>query len=555
MADRTRAPSNKRYQKIMRLVGRFGMQVWWLNVTKPFRSKACQEEKAGRLYARQARIFTQTAMEMGGVLIKVGQYISAQIGMLPKEYLAELSKLQDSVAPVPTELILAELERELGAHPTTLFERFDSEPLAAASLGQVYRATLKSGEDVAVKVLRPGIEDIIAIDLQALKDALRLISRRTKISRYLDVDVFYEEFKNTLLDELDFIKEGANAETFQKNLLQNMFVDIPQIYWRYTTKKVLTMEFMDGSKINDFEALEAKHINRQALASHLVGIYAQMILRDGFFHADPHPGNVLVRSDGTLLLLDFGMVGHVSELMRESFLDFGMAIISKDSPGAVAALRKLGFIRSEADVSAFASSFIQLFDRMIGSTSREEFKLNEAALDEIGAFMRSQPFQLPGAVMFLGKAVITTLGLATALDPELDLVDEVKPYVEDLMGSEATGDFVTKLLDEGKSLLGALIPTAQKAISVFNKLDSGELSVRLSAAQEHRLAKAQELQSKRLIRSIIASALFLAGIILLPNPGFEVLSYLLLAVGGLMMLMQLIASARGARKRRRHPGL
>ncbi len=547
--------AKKRYRKTMRMVVRFGLQIWRLNKTKRFRNKERQAEKQSRLYTKQAKEFTQVATEMGGLIIKLGQYISAQIGMIPKEYLDELSKLQDTVAPVPTGQILAELERELGASPEAIFADFDQTPIAAASLGQVYRARLKSGEDVAVKVLRPGIEDIIAIDLKTLKDALRLVSRYTSIGSYMDVDMFYDEFRGTLLDELDFMKEGANAESFQRNLLENMTVDIPGIYWDYTTSKVLTMEFMQGVKVSELDQLEALHIDREELASNLIGIYAQMILRDGFFHADPHPGNVLVREDGIILLLDFGMVGSVSERMRESFIDFGIAVVTNDSEKAVAALRQLGFIRPNIDVSAFAKNFMTLFDRMMGGSSRSEFRLSEAALDELGDFMRSQPFQLPSNVMFLGKAVITTLGLVTALDPDVDLVEEVKPYVEDIVGAKATGDVVSKLLEEGKSLLTSIIPTARKAVSVLDKMDSGELSVRVSAAQEQRLAVNQENQTKRIVRSIIGAALFVSGILLLPQPSYEIFAYILLVLGGLFMLIQLLAGSGRKRKRRRHPGL
>ncbi len=536
------------------MVIRFGLQIWWLDKTKRFRTGEHQAKKQSMLFSKQAKAFTQTATEMGGLIIKVGQYISAQVAVLPPEYIEELSKLQDSVAPVPTDQILAEIEEELGSSPRLVFADFDQTPIAAASLGQVYRAHLKSGEEVAVKVLRPGIEDIISIDLQSLKDALRLINRHTSIGNYMDVETFYAEFKDTLLDELDFIEEGTNAETFQRNLLENMFIDIPKIYWNYTTKKVLTMEFMNGVKINELAQLDALGIDREALADHLVGIYAQMILEDGFFHADPHPGNVLVRDDGTILLLDFGMVGQVSQMMRESFIDLGVSLFTSDSDKAVAALRELGFIRPDVDATALARNFMSLFNRMAGTTSREDFKMSEAALDEIGTFMRSQPFQWPSNIMFLSKAVITTLGLTLALDPELELIEEVRPYVENLMGEGTTENFVSKILDQGKSLITSIIPTARKATRVLDKMESGEFSVRLSAAQEHRITTGQENQTKRIIRSIIGAALFISGIFLLPQSAFVIFAYILLMAGGLLMLMQLVASER-KRKRRRHPGL
>ncbi len=555
MVDKSRLKSSKRYRKIMNMVMRFGVQLWWLNLTNRFRNANKRAEKKSKLFAKQAKVFTDTATEMGGLIIKLGQYISAQIGIIPPEYLSELSKLQDSVKPAPTELIIKQIEQELGAAPHLMFKNFDHTPVAAASLGQVYKAQLKTGEEVAVKVLRPGIEDIIEIDLQALKDALRLINRRSKISNYMDVDSFYLEFKDTLLDELDFVKEANNAETFQINLLQNMFVDIPKIYWDYSTKKVLTMEYMHGVKINDLEQLLLRDIDMKALASHIVGIYAQMVLSDGFFHADPHPGNILVRDDGTLLLLDFGMVGRIDETMRESFIDFGLAVVSSDSDMAVKALKGLGFIRSDADTRAFAKNFMTLFNRMLGKTSRSDFSLSESALEEISEFMRSQPFKLPSNVTFLGKAIVTAIGLATSLYAKVDLVEEVRPYVEDIMGNSMNEDVVSRFFDQGQALLKTIIPTAMKAISVIDRLDSGELAVRISTTQEQRVVSQQIKQVNRLISTIIGGTLFISGVILLPDPRFMIFSYILLGFGSVLMLVQLLARrSQKKRSQRRHPG-
>ena len=564
-----------RYRKTMRMVVRFGLQLWWLGKTQRFRSVASHEEKKKKLYATQATEYTQTAMEMGGLIIKLGQYLSMRVDMLPREYTDGLAVLQDSVSPVPTDQIIAVIERELDAPLSELFVDFDARPLAAASLGQVHRACTRQGAAVAVKVLRPGVEDIINVDLVSLKAALKLIDRFTTISTVMDVDQFYQEFERTSLRELDFVREGHSAETFRENFRSNARLIIPQIYWDLTTRRVLTMEFLEGYKINNFAALDTcAAIDRREVAHELLDVLLQSVLIDGFFHADPHPGNIFVREDGALILVDFGMMGSVTDEMRENYGVLTLAFFLRDPARAVVALQDLNFLRRGIDTQAFEKSLAVLFEQMTTSDKPERdregnpaqrnqhtmvasFDFSSDTGDELREFLYQQPFQLPDNVVFLGKSFIAVLGLCLELDPEINLTDEIKPYAQRAMGDDFPKSLIKEFGEEAKSLLKAFLPTIKHVITVSEKLDAGELSVRLAAGQERRLLEAQERYSRRTVRTLCGATLLIAGILLLgqadqlalagrSGTGREVIALILIAVSALLMLMQLFARSGGS---------
>ncbi len=540
---------NARFRKTMRMVVRFGLQFWILGKQKRFISEKKYFVKRDRLYQKQARIFTATAMDMGGLIIKLGQHISARVDILPKAYTDELAKLQDSVAPVDTELILASIASELSQDVDALYASFDQRPIAAASLGQVYRATLHSGESVAVKVLRPNIEEIIAIDLASLKTAIRLLNRTTKLGNFIDLEDVYQEFDEVINDELDFEKEGAHAEKMQLHFLTDPYMNIPQIYWDFSSKKVLTMEFMEGVKINDFEQLDQYGVDRSKLARHLFEMYIQQIMVDGFFHADPHPGNVLVQPDGKLVLVDFGMVGSITNTMREQLVALVIAVYLKDSAGAIDALLQLGFLRGNADVNILSKNLTKLFGQLAGDKVEVSAFTSDDSLEEFRDFLFTQPFQLPTRMTFLGKAVGTIYGLCVALDPNFDFVKSAKPYIEDVISSEFKDSAVNTIIDQGKQIIKEIIPTSKKMISLVRKMDDGELKVKLSGSFERKLIDTQNQNTHRIIATIVAAVLFLSGVILWVN-GEETPAYILAALGAISMLGQMRRAKRSTKPTR-----
>jgi predicted unusual protein kinase regulating ubiquinone biosynthesis (AarF/ABC1/UbiB family) len=483
------------------------------------------------LYTRQAREFRVFATELGGLAIKVGQVLSVRVDMLPKEYIVELGKLQDAVPPVTAAAIIGVVERELAAPVEDLFAEFDQEPIAAASLGQVHRAVLPDGRPVAVKILRPGIEELVETDLGALRLVLRGLARFSKTNRFIDWLGIARDFEETLRAELDYLKEGRNAEEFQRNFLFNPHVEMPQIHWSHTTRRVLTMEYMDGVKIDDLAALDASGIDRTALATNLMELYLHMLLHDGFFHADPHPGNVLVGAGGVIQLVDFGMVGTVSEQMRLEYAALVTAFFRRDAGGVVAALKELGFVGRDADTGVLKESLIPLIDTMIndltglfrGSSFLEDAAAGEtkarglaapgASLDQLRELILTQPVSLPGQVSFLGKALITVFSNCYRLDAQVDLVAITQEWARPLM-TAAARESVAQAANEALELLKALPATLRHMVNLAEKMDDGSLTIRLSAADFRRLEAARATQTKRMTRAVAAAASCLGALIL-----------------------------------------
>ena len=517
-----------RYVRTLGLAVFFLLQLGWLKYTRFLRGSH-QDRAASALYTRQAKRFVRFAISMGGLVVKLGQFMSVRIDMLPKEYIDELSLLQDALPAVPTDDIIHVIETELKLPLTSMYESFEREPLAAASLGQVHRATLPGGIPVAVKVLRPGIEDLVAIDLRSLRGVLRLVNHWLHIDQMTDLDVLDADFSSTFSNELDYEMEGHNAETFQRNLLMNMHVDIPKIYWDFSSKRVLTMEFMDGVRIDDMEAIDAQGIDRHDLAVNLAGLFFQMVLDDGLFHADPHPGNVFVRHDGVIQLIDFGMVGSISPKAREHYASLVVSMVRRDAAGIVQALRGLGFLGPGADTRTLTEMIGPYIDIIVGDVAHfytgssmvdsmmsgnMNLNIDASTLSQIQEFIYTQPITLPGQTTFLGKALITVLGLCLRLDPTLDLIATSGEYISEESKRKTIEDFVTKMASQGVDLLKGIIPTAQHLMSIAEKLDDGTLQVELSQAVERRLAQTQQRSSRRIVRAIaVSTAAIVAAIV------------------------------------------
>lgn len=533
----------------MQMIFKFAWDFWWLGKVKYLMSRRRFAAKQQALYRKQAAYFTTTAMDMGGLIIKLGQHVSAQVDMLPKEVIEELSKLQDSVEFVDFSEIQQKIERELGGSISEMYAEFSATPIAAASFGQVHRATLRTGEQVAVKVMRPGVEDIIAIDWKSIQVAISLLKRQKMITDFMDLDAVYDEFHDTIMEELDYQQEGRNAEEFKQQLAHRKDVVIPHIHWSCTTSQVLTMEFMEGVKINDFAKLEAWGVDRTRLATSLIEMFVEQILLNGLFHADPHPGNVLVQPDGTIALIDFGMVGRIPKDMKTQMVALLLAVYLKDAHGAIDALNKLRFLRRNVDLEVFSRNLTLLFEQINGDTFDLSFVTSGDNVEELRNFLYSQPFQLPANTTFLGKAIGTVYGLCTGLDPELDLVGTVKPYVEQVVRRDLRGSVISKVVEDGKNMLKDILPTTKKFMSAIDKMDSGGLRVKLASSLEQKLIETQNKNTQRLIATIIGAVLLLAGVNLW-NEVNPIVSYVLGTLGLLVMLSQL--RTRQGRRDERH---
>ncbi|NHC41857.1 AarF/ABC1/UbiB kinase family protein [Bacillus sp. MM2020_1] len=551
MREMLRLLFNKRFRKTFFMFIGFFIQFWWLGKTKRFSHKDKVTRKYKVLYTSQAKKFARIAVEMGGLIIKLGQFVSSRVDILPKEYTDILSELQDSVAPVDSEIAIKRIEEEMSGKVSKLFNSFTQAPVAAASLGQVHKAVLITGEHVAVKVMRPGIEATVTLDLATLKILIAFARRFTKVGKFVDLKDVYQEFEEVITDELDYIKEAKNIEVFQDSFRDFPGVTTPKVYWDLTTSKVLVMEFIEGVKINEIEKLDGASINKKKLASILYLSYLKQLMEDGFFHADPHPGNLLVKKDGTLCYIDFGMVGHISNDMKENMVKLAMSIYLKDASGIVEAFHDLGFLRKKADKSALTKNVKVILTGFSEDGFKVDMINNEGFLEELREFLYEQPFQIPSRTTFLGKAMMTVFSICNGLDKDFDLIKNTKPYVEDILSSEAFNPAKETVLDQVKNTFLKVIPTSRKVFNLIDQLESGEIRIQPSKSFEKKLIGQQAYQTRKMVMAIFGTGLLIAGSqILTAN---QLAGILMMCGGGLITLAQAGRGSDGKRRRRPHP--
>ncbi|OEH84498.1 hypothetical protein BHU72_09840 [Desulfuribacillus stibiiarsenatis] len=555
---------NDRFRKVFFLFLYSGLQFWWLGKIKKFISTEASNRRYKELYQEQAVKFTNTAIELQGLLIKLGQFFSSRVDILPKEYTDELSKLQDAVQPVDAKLIRIRMETELGTSIDNVFSEFSEQAIAAASLGQVHKARLKNGQEVAVKVLRPGIEEIIAIDLQTLRIIIAVLKRFTKFAQSVDLDDVNQEFHETINDELDYVKEGKSAEQFQANFADEPRIYVPKIYWDYTTEKLLVLEYIDGVKITDLYAVKEFNIASD-LAETIFSSYLKQVLVHGFFHADPHPGNLLVTKEGTLVFIDFGMMGYVQKNMKESMVKLVTAVFKRDAGAVVEALDHVGFLRPNADKNVLIKSIKILLNNVFGDMENnvKNIDLNELAI-EVRELMYSQPFQIPARTTFLGKALITLAGICRGLDENFDAIKVSTPYISELLpgmegspgndsGSNSNRAF---LFDQAKTIALDVIAIPEKLNRMIDGLETGELRFHPSKTFEQNMLEHQSEIASRVIRTIITAGVGVIGAILYNGDAQQLGSILMVVSGftGLGLFFGRSSNKQGRRKRPRfHP--
>jgi len=434
-------------------------------------------------------VFRRTAVKLGVLMIKLGQFLSSRADLLPERALEVLSSLQDEVPPAPFSHVVSVIETELGKPIEQIFSVLERKATAAASLGQVHKAVLAaSGEEVAVKVQRPNIDQLVRMDLSTIRFVIWVINRFVDVNEFIDLMGFYREFRRTIFEEIDYITEAANAKRFQEMFKDNPTISIPSVYDDYTSRRVLVLEWVNGIKVNDYPALEAAGIDRLEVAKRTVQTYFYQFFEEGFFHADPHPGNIFVQKgppgEGPVIVfVDFGMVGSLTKNMKKALKDLFLGFLSRDSHGLVNALQRLGFIGQGANMAAIERGMALMMEQYYGITMGEarDLEFPEVARD-IESLLYGQPFQIPAQFAFTGRAVGTLSGLATGLAPEFNLVDVALPYAQKFLGLTAEGagqtiqQILSQLLDTGRILL--TLPGSLER--VITKLETGQIEVRLA---------------------------------------------------------------------------
>lgn len=379
----------------------------------------------------QAAWLSRQLLKLGPTFIKIGQSISTRADLLPLAYIKELSKLQDSVPTFPHREAMAIIERELGGRPEELYTAIDPEPVAAASLGQVYRARLFSGETVAIKVQRPHLARIINFDLAVLRRIARFMMRFPRLARGVDWQGAINEFATVIFEEMDYVQEGRNAETFRRNFQRWPQIYVPKIYWSHTSVRVLTMEFIDGTKVLDLETQRARGIDPAEFVKLIARTYLKQLLEDGFFHADPHPGNLRIMQDGRLAFFDFGMVGKITPQLQSSMIDAFFHILERDVPGLTRDLINLNFLSPGIDFNLIRPVVEQLFTDYL-NLRLGDVRFKELTYD-LAEVMYEHPFRIPANFTYIIRAIMTLEGIGIAMDPNFSFFDVAKPYAKEFM--------------------------------------------------------------------------------------------------------------------------
>lgn len=404
---------------------------------------------------KQAIWLKEKLIELGPTFIKIGQSMGTRADLLPLPFVVALGELQDNVPPFPNEIAFARIEKELGLKINDVYKEFELEPVAAASLGQVYRARLHTGEEVAVKVQRPNLEATIKGDLQILRKVANFAERYPQLNENADWSGMLREFNETIHEEMDYAAEGRNAERFRDSFRNWSNVHVPRIYWNATTSKVITMEYIHGTKVTDLEKLRSRDVSPEKINRLLIRTYLKQLLEDGFFHADPHPGNLLVMPDGRLAFFDFGMVGRISPDLQSKMIDAFFHVVGRDPSGIAQDLIELDFLKPGTNPETVRPVVEKMFEFHL-NLKLKDVNFRELTYD-LADVMYDYPFRLPSNFTYIMRALMTLEGIGMVTDPEFNFFETAKPYAKEFMlkreGADFRKMFVNKLMgrdQEGK---------------------------------------------------------------------------------------------------------
>jgi predicted unusual protein kinase regulating ubiquinone biosynthesis (AarF/ABC1/UbiB family) len=520
----------ERYRRILWFFGRAILSfIWWdIILTRIGFRRYARRTRSARLL-RIAKGFRLEAIRMGGVMIKVGQFLSARLDVLPKEITDELSGLQDEVLPETFDSIKKVLEEELGAPLETKYDAFEAKSNAAASIGQVHLARLRangSPDDplnlyplVAVKIQRPYIEQIIETDLSALRVVARWLMRYPPIRKRADIPALLGEFSRSLYEEIDYLHEGKNAEIFAQNFADRSDVRVPHVVWSHTTRRVLTLEYIEAIKITDYQAIDSAGVDRAEVAARLFDTYLKQIFEDKFFHADPHPGNLFVLPESPLdgqekrpwklVFVDFGMTGSITPKVFEGLREGLIALGTKDASRMIKAYQILDVLLPGADVDLLEQASAKVFDRFWGKTAPEmmEMHADEARefIQEFEGLVYEMPFQAPNNIVLLVRCIGILSGMCTGLDPDFNVWTSVVPYAQKIVEAEDQGGWRFWLAQVGE-MVTLLLSLPKKTESLLNRIEQGKLEVK-SPELSYRMSRLE--RSTRRSQTAIVFAAFL----------------------------------------------
>jgi predicted unusual protein kinase regulating ubiquinone biosynthesis (AarF/ABC1/UbiB family) len=523
--NREHYSKTRRFFDIWFFVWRFLGGRWLLGKAWSYWGGMTDAKRAARRRA-QAIWIRETFLDLGPTFIKLGQLFSTRADLFPTEYVEELSKLQDRVPAFSYDLVEKIIYEDFGRRIPELFRSFDPIPMAAASLGQVHKAQLVSGEEVVVKVQRPGLRQLFDIDLAILKGITRYFQNHPKWGQGRDWMGIYEECCRILYEEIDYLNEGRNADTFRRNFRDREWVCVPRVYWRYTSLRVLTLEYLPGIKISHYEALEAAGLDRKRLAELGAKAYLYQVLNDGFFHADPHPGNIAVSPSGQLIFYDFGMMGRIQAVTRDKLLRTFLSIAQRDGEQVVQSLIELGALVPTGDIGPVRRSIQYLLDNFMD----QPFEVQSVAQisDDLYEIAYDQPFRFPATFTFVMRAFSTLEGVGKGLDQDFNFMQVAQPFASELMtngnfSDPNNGSLFSEISRQAAQVGTSAIGLPRRLDEVLDKLENGDLRLRVRSSESDRILRRLSNINLGLNYVVLIGSFSLAATILLVN------QYILLA--------------------------
>jgi predicted unusual protein kinase regulating ubiquinone biosynthesis (AarF/ABC1/UbiB family) len=513
-----------RYRRILRYFTAVMISVVWWDVLLPrIGLRGLSTRSRPRRLRAIAASFRALAVRQGGVLIKVGQFLSARLDVMPREVIAELAELQDEVGAERFEDIRRVIEEEYGEPLENRFVEFDPVPVASASIGQVHAAricrTAPDGQpcpSVVVKVQRPRIRQIVEADLAAIRVAGGWLQRMESVRRHVHLPALIDEFSRTLFEEIDYVQEGKNAERFAANFKGREEVRVPGVVWSHTTRRVLTLQDVGAIKITDYAAIEAAGVSRAKVAERLLDIYLKQVFEDGFFHADPHPGNLFVLPDvrapagWRLVFVDFGMTGTLPPDTFEALREALVSIATRDAGRLVAVFRRLRILLPGADLDLVERACERVFDTVWGKSTRDMMQMSMAEAtafaDEFGDLLYQMPFQVPENLIMLGRCVSILAGIASGLDSDFNVWTRLAPYARKLVEKDGPGR-LGGILQEIAGVARILARLPRRSESFISRAEQGKLEVRMPEMKQH------VARLERGVRKLAGSIIFAAGLI------------------------------------------
>ncbi|XP_068642180.1 protein ACTIVITY OF BC1 COMPLEX KINASE 7, chloroplastic [Aristolochia californica] len=477
------------------------------------------EDKQRLRRRKTASWLRERVLHLGPTFIKLGQLSSTRSDLFPKEFVEELAKLQDRVPAFSPKKARDFIQKELGAPVDMLFKEFDDQPIAAASLGQVHRAVLHSGEEVVVKVQRPGLKKLFDIDLRNLKLIAEYFQRsETFGGPTRDWIGIYDECSKILYQEIDYINEGKNADRFRREFRNIKWVRVPLVYWDYTAIKVLTLEYAPGIKINNLDKIKAGGYDPSLISSHAIESYLIQILRTGFFHADPHPGNLAIDRDGSLIYYDFGMMGEIKSFTRERLLDLFYSVYEEDAKKVMQSLIDLEALQPTGDLSSVKRSIQFFLDNLLSQTPDQQQTL-AAIGEDLFAIAQDQPFRFPSTFTFVIRAFSTLEGIGSTLDPDFSFVKIAAPYAQELLDIKQKQTSQVQLVEEirkqandARSSTISMPYRIQRIEEFVKQLEDGDLKLRVRVLESERAARKATILQMATMYTVLGGTLLNVGV-------------------------------------------